>query len=119
MPWQITGRYMAPCSCDIGCPCLLGALDGDRGWCSGVLGLNIVAGNVDDVDVGGVSVVLVADWPRGFLSGDGTGRVYFDPSVSNDQVAALEPVLGGQKGGVFEAIGALVPAMLPTKRAAI
>jgi len=119
MPWQMIGRYVAPCSCDVGCPCLLGELDGDRGWCSGIIGLDIQSGQIDGVDIGGSKVVLVADWPRGFLAGEGKGRVYFDNALSDEQCAALEPVLGGQKGGVFEAIGGLVPEILPSERAAI
>jgi hypothetical protein len=119
MPWQIVGRYTAPCSCDVGCPCILGELDGDRGWCSGIVALDIRSGNVDGVDVGGVKAVLVADWPRGFLAGDGKGRMYFDNAVSDEQVTGLEAVLGGQRGGVFEAIASLIPSILPTQRAAI
>ena len=119
MTWQMSGRYLAPCSCKVGCPCALGELDGDEGWCSGILAFDIRSGDVDGVDIGGVRAVLVADWPRGFLAGDGKGRMYFDNSTSDDQQAALEPVFAGQQGGVFEAIGALVPEILPSKRAAV
>ena len=119
MPWQMTGRYMAPCSCDVGCPCLLGELDADRGWCSGIIGLDIASGDIDGVDVGGARAAMVADWPRGFLAGDGKGRIYFDSTLSDGQCAALEAVLSGQRGGVFEAVGALVPEILPSERAAI
>lgn len=119
MSWQMSGQYIAPCSCNVGCPCTLGELDGDQGWCSGILACNIESGNVDGLDIGGVKAVLLADWPRGFLAGDGKGRMYFDESTSDEQLAALEAVLGGQQGGVFEAVGALVPEILPSKKAAI
>ena len=119
MPWEIRGRYLAPCSCNVGCPCLFGELDADRGWCSGTVALDIQSGEVDGVDVSGTSAVLVADWPRGFLAGDGTGRLYLDADVSEEQQSALEPVLGGQRGGVFEGIAGLISNLLPTKRAAI
>ena len=67
MAWRITETYYAPCSCNVGCPCTLGKLEGDRGWCSGTL--------VFDIH-GGTKVALVADWPRGFLAGNGTSRLY-------------------------------------------
>ena len=64
-------------------------------------------------------MALDGDSPRGFLSSNGTGRLYFDPSVSQEQRAALETVLSGQRGGVFEAIGSLAPTILPSKEAPI
>lgn len=119
MPWQMSGHYIAPCSCKVGCPCALGEPDGDEGWCSGVLAFDIVGGSVDDVDIAGVRALFIADWPRGFLSGGGKGRIYFDDSVSDEQQSALEPVFGGQRGGVFEAVGTLVDEVLPSLRAPI
>ncbi len=85
MAWQIIGTYYAPCSCNVGCPCTLGELDGDEGWCSGALIFDIKGGSVDGADVGGTKVAFVGDWPRGFLAGDGTARLYFDPGVSQEQ----------------------------------
>ena len=119
MAWEINGTYYAPCSCYVGCPCTLGELDGDHGWCSGSLFFDIKSGTIDGVDVGGTKVIIAADWPRGFLAGEGTGRMYFDAAVSEEQQAALEAVLGGQKGGVFEQIAALIPNVLPSKKAPI
>ena len=119
MAWEINGTYWAPCSCNVGCPCIFGELDGDQGWCSGSVVLSIESGSVDGLDVGGCKMAFVADWPRGFLAGDGTGRMYFDTGVSDEQQAALEAVVGGQRGGVFGEFGQLVPNALPSKRAAI
>jgi hypothetical protein len=87
-------------------------MDGDRGWCSGMLALDVTQGNVDGVDVSGAKMALVADWPRGFLAGDGKGRIYFDTALSPAQKEALGPVVAGQRGGVFEAVSALVPTIL-------
>jgi hypothetical protein len=117
MAWHITGNYMAPCSCHVACPCLFGELDGDQGWCSGVLAFDIASGDVDGVDVGGTKVALIGDWPRGFLAGDGTGRVYFDKGVSAERRQALEPVLQGRAGGTLEALSQLIPNWLPSDEA--
>ncbi len=72
MAWHITGIDFGPCSCDIGCPCILGEMEGDRGWCSAVRLYDIHSGEVDGMDVSGTKVALVADWPSGFLAGNGT-----------------------------------------------
>ena len=76
MAWRITGTYYAPCSCNVGCPCTLGELEADRGWCSGTLVFDIQGGNVDGTNVGGTKVAVVGDWPSGFLAGNGTSRLY-------------------------------------------
>ena len=55
----------------------------------------------------------------GFLAGNGTGRLYFDTEVSQEQRSALESVFSGQQGGVFELFAALIPDMLPSKEASI
>ncbi len=119
MAWRITGTYYAPCSCNVGCPCILGEMEGDRGWCSGALIFDIQGGNVDGTDVGGTKVAFVGDWPSGFLAGNGTGRIYFDPEVSQEQRSALESVLSGQQGGVFEILSSLVVDVLPTRETPI
>src|SRR5215218_1686756 len=82
MAWHITGTDLGPCSCDIGCPCILGEMEGDRGWCSAVRLYDIHSGEVDGIDVSGTRVALVADWPSGFLAGNGTGRLYFATRAS-------------------------------------
>lgn len=119
MAWHLVGTYLAPCSCDIACPCLFGAMDGDRGWCSGMLAFDVTQGDVDGVDVSGAKAALLADWPRGFLAGNGTGRLYFDTGLTKAQKEALGPVLSGQRGGVFEAVGALMSTMLDSTDASI
>ncbi|ACZ42886.1 protein of unknown function DUF1326 [Thermobaculum terrenum ATCC BAA-798] len=119
MAWHISGTYYAPCSCKVGCPCTLGEPDGDQGWCSGAILLDIQSGEVDGTDVSGSRALFLADWPRGFISGNGTARIYFDSSISAEKRSALEPMLMGKMGGVLEVLASLVPNMLAPKDAPI
>lgn len=119
MAYQLKGTWYGPCSCNIGCPCLLGELEADRGYCSAVGVFDIKSGKVDNVDVSGTRAALIADWPKGFLQGNGTARFYFDTAVSKEQEAALTPVLAGKRGGIFEAFASLIPNVLGIERAAI
>lgn len=119
MAYRLSGTYYAPCSCEVACPCDFGELEGDDGYCSGVIAARIDSGDIDGVDVGGIVVALAADWPKGFLSGDGTGRMYVDPSTSTEQREALERVFTGKAGGDLEGLGALVPNFLPAREASI
>jgi hypothetical protein len=119
MAWRITGTYYAPCSCNVGCPCTFGELEGDRGWCSAAAIFNIRSGEIDSTDVSGTKTALGAAWPSGMLAGNGTGRLYFDPEVSQEQRSALESVFSGQQGGIFELLAALLPDILPSREASI
>jgi hypothetical protein len=99
MAYRLTGTYFAPCTCRVACPCDFGEPEGDDGYCSGAVAFDFKNGEIDGVDVSGVVVGLAADWPKGFISGNGKARLYFDPSTSADQRGALERVLTGQAGG--------------------
>lgn len=119
MSWNISGTYYGPCSCRVGCPCELGEIEADQGWCSGVLVFDIRQGQVEGVNVGGSRAAMAVDWPGGMLGGNGVGRLYFDPSVNQQQRSALEAVLSGKKGGVFEILSSLVTKALPAREAPI
>jgi hypothetical protein len=119
MAWRMTGTYYLPCSCNVGCPCDFGELEADRGWCSAALVFDIRSGEVDGTDVSDTKVALATDFPSGYLAGNGTGRLYFDPEVSQEQRSALESVFSGQQGGVFEFLAGLIPSVLPTREAPI
>ena len=119
MAWRLTGTYYAPCSCDIGCPCNFGELEADRGWCSAALIFDVRSGEVDSTDVSGTKAALAGDFPSGYLAGNGTGRLYFDPEVSQEQRSALESVFSGQQGGIFELFRGLIPEMKPSREASI
>jgi len=119
MPWRMVGTYYSPCSCNVGCPCDLGEMEGDRGWCSGVLVYEIQQGNADGTNLTGTRVVFAGDWPKGFLAGNGTARLYFDQGVNAQQQMALEDILGGKRGGVFEPIASLITNTLPSKKTSI
>jgi hypothetical protein len=119
MPYSIQGTYYAPCSCKVACPCSFGEEDGDQGWCSGVIMVDVRGGEADGVDLSGTKAAAVVDWPRGFLAGDGKGRIYVDQSASDEQRGALERIVSGQAGGSLEAIAALVPSWLPAQAADI
>ena len=119
MAWRLTGTYYVPCSCDVGCPCVFGAMQADRGWCSAAFVADIRSGEVDGTDVSDTTVALAADFPSGFLAGNGTGKLYFDPDTPPEKRSALEAVFSGQKGGIFEMFSALIPEMRPSTEASI
>lgn len=120
MKWRIQGESYACCSCNVGCPCASGGMEtaGSDG-CSAVQIIDIHAGTVGGVDVSQTKVAAVVDWPGPMMSGNGTGRLYFDSGTSPEQQQALEALIGGKLGGGFSRMPELVPRILPSKLAPI
>jgi hypothetical protein len=83
------------------------------------LAFDIATGDVDGEDIGGSQVILIGDWPSGFLAGKGIARLYFGTSVASRKRGALEKVFQGKMGGVWEPVGTLISQWLPSKEAAI
>jgi hypothetical protein len=81
--------------------------------CSAVQIMDITSGVIDEIDVSGAKVAAVVDWPGAMMSGNGTGRLYFDVETTPQQRDALKRLLDGKLGGVFSRMPELVPKTLP------
>jgi hypothetical protein len=117
MAWQLSGRSVELCSCDMLCPCWLGP-DGkpDQGWCAGAFAFDIERGNSGGTDLSGTRVAFTAEWPGNFFGGNGTARLYLGDSATADQRRELEAIFLGKKGGLFEALWeAVIQKWLPTQ----
>lgn len=121
MSWELTGTYFEHCPCDLVCPCTTSGLSrpGDTERCTVVLAFNVQRGQIDQLDVGGRTVVLVADAPRLMRDGDWRVGMYVDDGATDDQFAALSAVFTGQRGGIWAALSPLIGTVLGAERAAI
>jgi hypothetical protein len=113
--WHLHGNSYACCSCSVGCPCAAGGLEtaGSDGCCA-VQIMDIASGEIAGVDVAGTKVAAVVDWPGAMMSGNGTGRLYFDADTTPVQRDALETLISGSLGGTFSRMPDLVPKVLPS-----
>src|SRR5918996_3415893 len=120
MAYKLTGTYYVACSCKVGCPCIFGEPEGHDGYCDAEMTVDIDSGEIGGVDVSGVTVVWSANWPKGFVSGDGTAKMYFDPSTSAEQRDAISRAFAGQEGGgELEALGGVISNWLEPSEASI
>jgi hypothetical protein len=114
MAWHVEGTYFENCNCDMICPCSTSGLtapaDYDR--CHVALAFHIGTGQVDDVDVSGLTVAVVADTPP--LMSDGGWRMglFMDAAATPQQADALASVFSGQAGGPMAGLAPLVGEML-------
>ncbi len=120
MPWKLAGSYFETRPCDVVCACTASlALDATRDRCKVTLVFNVRDGDVDGIDVSGLTVAAVADSPKVMREGNWRLGVLIDATGSDEQAAKLEAVFSGALGGPMEAPGALVGEHLGFERAPI
>jgi hypothetical protein len=120
MSWKIAGSYFETCSCDVVCPCTASlALGATHDYCRVVLVFHVKDGEVEGVDVGGLTVAAVAETPKVMTDGNWKLGVFIDAAASDEQAAKLGGVFSGALGGPMEALGPLVGENLGVERATI
>lgn len=120
MAWTLEGTYFENCNCDTICPCTWSAFAGrathDR--CLAMLAFHVDRGDVEGVDVSGLTFALVIDSPPVMSDGGWKLGVVLDDAATDDQAAALGRVLGGELGGPPAVLGPLLGEMAGLERAA-
>ncbi len=120
MAWNIEGSYFESCSCDVICPCTASfALGATHDYCRVTLVFNVKQGDVEGVDVGGLSVAVVADTPKVMSDGNWRLGLFIDSNASDEQAEKLGGVFSGALGGPMQALGPLVGEVLGVERAPI
>jgi hypothetical protein len=71
------------------------------------------------VDLSGLKVVFVGDWPGDFNLGNGTARLYIDRTATVEQRRELEAICSGQKGGAWEVLAGSIIQWMPAQAAEI
>ena len=121
MAWRLDGTYFESCSCDAVCPCTWSALTAkatlDRCWA--LLAYHVASGDIDGVDVSGLSFALFLDTPPVMSEGNWRVGVYLDDAASDSQAEGLGAVLSGQLGGPPAMLGPLIGEMLGVEKVPI
>lgn len=121
MSWKLEGTYFENCNCQFACPCSVTsfASPGTEDRCQVVLVYNVDRGQVDGVDVSGLTVAIVADTPGQMLQGNWRLGLIIDAKASDEQADKLGAVFGGQAGGPIGNLAPLVGQVLGVERAPI
>jgi len=121
MSWRFEGTYFESCSCDTICPCTWSGLTAkatlDR--CRALLAYHIADGEVDGVDVSGLTFALFLDTPQVMSEGNWRVGVFLDAAATDAQAAKLGEVIGGQAGGPPAMLAPLIGEMLGIERVPI
>jgi hypothetical protein len=113
MAWSLEGTYFENCSCDTICPCTWSGLSAPATHerCLAMLAFHIDSGDVEGVDVGGLTFALVVDSPPIMAQGGWRLGVVMDGAADEQQAGALGRVLGGELGGPPAMLGPLIGEM--------
>jgi hypothetical protein len=121
MSWHFEGTYFESCSCDAVCPCTWSGLTAkatlDR--CRALLAYHIADGEIDGVDVSGLTFALFLDTPPVMSEGKWRVGVFLDQAATDEQAGKLGEVIGGQAGGPPAMLGPLIGEMLGVERVPI
>ena len=96
--YQLEGRLLEVCSCDVLCPCWVGR-DPDGGTCDAAFAWHIDRGTIQGIDVSDLTVALSAHIPGNILKGGWQALVYVDDKATRQQQDALLAAFTGKLGG--------------------
>jgi hypothetical protein len=103
--WRLKGTGYEFCNCQPGCTCNFNGFPTSRdGSCKAAVANRITEGNCGDVDLSGVTALMIIDWPKAIHDGDGKAVFVVPPEVSDQQLDALAQIYTGQLGGMPWAI---------------
>jgi hypothetical protein len=96
--YSLQGTLIEACSCDVNCPCWIGE-DPDLGECFAIIAYGIDEGQIGEIDVSGLNLVLVAHIPGNVLAGNWKIVALVDERGSQEQRDALLNAFTGKLGG--------------------
>ena len=119
MTYDIEGRLLEVCTCNVLCPCWVGE-DPDHGTCDSAFGWRIDSGHIEGVDVSGLTLGLSVHIPKNVLIPKSwKAAVFVDERASPEQEQAMLKVFTGQLGGAIADLAGLIGEVVSVERAPI
>jgi hypothetical protein len=118
MSYQLEGRLLEVCTCNVLCPCWVGE-DPDGGTCDGLLTWRVDKGKVDAVDVSGRTIAVLGHIPGNILDGNWRVKVYVDDGATSEQKDAMLSVWTGKQGGPVADLAKLIGEVISIEQAPI
>ncbi|MCG6982871.1 MAG: DUF1326 domain-containing protein [Deltaproteobacteria bacterium] len=118
MAYRLEGKLLEVCTCNVLCPCWVGA-DPDNGTCDGTLSWHIEKGEIQGVDVSGLTVAVLCHIPGNILKGNWRAVVFLDDQASSQQEEAILNVFTGKLGGPVADFASLIGEVVGVERVPI
>ncbi len=111
MGYSVEGRLLEACTCGGPCPCWVGD-DPDGGTCEGMIAYHYDKGEINGVDVSGLTLALVAHIPGNVLQGNWKVVVHVDKKATPEQKDAILAAHTGKLGGPLAELSPLIGEVL-------
>lgn len=111
--WEFKGRELVNCNCAYGCPCQFNALP-THGSCEAVAGIQIDEGHYGDVDIGGLRLAMIIQWPGPVHEGRGRCQPIVDERANEAQREALLKLMSGEDSDPFATMFAVYASTFET-----
>ena len=118
MAYHLEGRLLEVCNCKVLCPCWIGE-DPDYGTCKTIIAWRFDKGKINEVDVSGRTIALLAFVPGNILEGNWKAAVYLDDKVTPMQEEAILSVYTGKLGGPVGELVKLVAEVVSVEKVPI
>jgi len=118
MTYRLEGRLLEVCTCGVLCPCWVGA-DPDGGTCDGTLSWHFDKGEIDGVDVSGLTIAILCHIPGNILKGNWRAVIFVDEKASSQQEEAILNAYTGKLGGPIAEIASLIGEVVAVERVPI
>jgi hypothetical protein len=115
MAYTLEGKLLEVCTCKTLCPCWIGE-DPDFGTCEGTLSWHFDKGNIDGIDVSGLTFAVLAHIPGNILKGNWRVIAFIDSKATKEQADAIVAVYTGKKGGPVADLAQLIGEVVSLER---
>lgn len=117
--YTLQGTLLEACSCNVLCPCWIGE-DPDTGTCDAIVAYQFDKGNINGIDVSGLSIVNVNKIPGNVLAPRSWKvLMLIDDKATDQQMQALIDAYSGKFGGPLADLAGLIGEVIAIERAPI
>lgn len=118
MAYKLHGYMLEACTCNAICPCWVGE-DPDGGTCHGTIAWHFEKGEIDGVDVSGLTYSILLHIPDNALSGNWRVVAFVDDKATAEQEKAILSVYTGEQGGPVADMAQLIGEVVAVERVPI
>ena len=116
--YEIEGRLLEVCTCNILCPCWVGE-DPDGGTCDSSFAWQIDNGTIEGVDVSGRTIALSVHIPGNVLAGNWRAVVYVDDRATDEQKRRCSRSSRASSAAPIADLAGLIGEVITVERAPI
>jgi hypothetical protein len=118
MAYQLEGRLLEVCNCNVLCPCWVGE-DPDGGTCDAIVAYHIDDGQIEGVDVSGLTLAILNHIPGNILQGNWRVLLCIDVRATPEQQDRLLQLFSGKLGGPVADLARLIGEIVGIERVPI